>query len=142
MSSEHHSHMEHALEISKLALPSCLPNPPVGCVIVKNNAIIAEGYTQGYGKSHAEAVALEKLKSENSNLSAYVTLEPCAFQGQTPSCAKALIAAGIQAVYIGMIDPDPRNNGNGIKLLQEAGINVSVGVLEEEIRDFISSYLS
>ena len=141
MKSEHHTFMERALELSKLALPSCLPNPPVGCVIVGDSQVIAEGHTQSYGNSHAEAVALQDLES-TSDLTAYVTLEPCAFQGHTPSCAKALIAAKIKTVYIGMIDPDPRNNGNGIKLLQEAGVNVSVGILEEEIKSFIASYLS
>ena len=80
--------MHRALEVSKKALPNCIPNPPVGCVLVKNSEIIAEGFTQAIGGKHAEVKVINQYSGSLENVIAYVTLEPCAFDGRTPSCAE------------------------------------------------------
>jgi riboflavin biosynthesis protein RibD len=133
--------MSQALDIGRHALPGCLPNPPVGCVIVRNGAIIANGYTQPPGKHHAEAMALSQLETALDGLTAYVTLEPCSFAGRTPSCALALISAGVTRVYVAMLDPDPRNAGAGIEMLRQAGIEVTVGLLQDQAQQQLSPYL-
>lgn len=135
--------MAMALAESQKALPACRPNPPVGCVIVLGDRILARGFTGAPGASHAEASAISSLSYTGSaaDLAAFVTLEPCAFQGRTPSCAMALINHGIGSVFVGIIDPDPRNNGTGLQLLREAGIRVELGILEQEVRDFLAPYL-
>jgi pyrimidine deaminase RibD-like protein len=135
--------MAEALAESRNALPACRPNPPVGCVIVGNGRILARGFTGPPGAPHAEAAALSSLAFDRDpgELAAFVTLEPCAFAGRTPSCAKAIAERGIGAVFVGIIDPDPRNSGNGLALLGEAGISVELGVLEREIRAFLGPYL-
>lgn len=133
--------MRQALDQGRRALPDCLPNPPVGCVIVRHGSIIASGYTQSPGQHHAEAMALSQLEQELDDLTAYVTLEPCSFAGRTPSCALALIAAGIARVHVSMLDPDPRNAGAGVAMLRQAGIEVTVGLLEDQARRDLGPYL-
>ncbi len=138
MSIESEEFMRAALIDGRKAAPLCLPNPPVGCVLVKAGAIIARGHTQPPGLHHAEAMALSQVLGDLSGITAYVTLEPCSFQGRTPSCAKALVASGIKRVVVAMLDPDPRNSGAGIKILQAGGVDVSVGLLEcEAIADLL-----
>ena len=134
--------MAEALTLSKRALPNCKPNPPVGCVIVKDNIKIAEGFTQVPGHYHAEAAALAACTNGAKDASVFVTLEPCSFHGRTPSCAKALIEAGVKEVYVALIDPDPRNSGAGIHMLQSAGITVHVGILHEEVAAFLEQHLT
>lgn len=136
-------YMRAALERSRHALPACRPNPPVGCVIVGPSGVVAEGFTGAPGEPHAEAAALARLGSHPrlDNLVMFVTLEPCAFHGRTPSCAEALIKSGIQQVYVALVDPDPRNNGNGLLMLEKAGVRVVLGVLADEVRGFIGPYL-
>ncbi|EOX3499307.1 bifunctional diaminohydroxyphosphoribosylaminopyrimidine deaminase/5-amino-6-(5-phosphoribosylamino)uracil reductase RibD [Vibrio cholerae] len=135
--------MKRALEISKHALPKCRPNPPVGCVIVKNGQIISEGFTSSVGCSHAEKTAIEKLGKNPSlvECSIYVTLEPCSFFGRTPSCAKLIAALHPDKVFVSLIDPHTKNNGKGIEILVNANINVDVGLLEDETSSFITQYL-
>lgn len=136
--------MAEALAESRQALPACRPNPPVGCVIVGEGAILARGFTGPPGEPHAEAAAIEALASYTGNraaLTAFVTLEPCSFHGRTPSCARALIAAGIGTVVIGIIDTDPRNDGRGVRLLRDAGLAVEVGVLGADVLAFLEPYL-
>ena len=135
-------HMLRALEISKSALPHCVPNPPVGCVLVKGGKIISEGFTQAIGGNHAEVQALKLYTGSMNDLTAYVTLEPCAFVGRTPACAEAINKSGIKHVVVGMLDPDPRNNGKGVKILKEAGIHVDVGLCGEQINRFLGEYLN
>ena len=135
------SFMNQALDQGRRALPVCLPNPPVGCVIVRDGAIMASGFTQAPGEHHAEAMALSRLEQGLDDLTAYVTLEPCSFAGRTPSCALALIAAGVARVHVAMLDPDPRNAGAGIALLRQAGIAVTVGLLEDQARRDMGPYL-
>ena len=135
------SFMREAKTEGRKAREVSAPNPPVGCVLVRDGEVVARGYTSEVGILHAEAVALSRLEGEASGLSAFVTLEPCSFQGRTPSCAKALIARGVETVYVGIVDPDPRNDGKGLALLREAGIEVVLGILEEEIRSELGPYL-
>jgi pyrimidine deaminase RibD-like protein len=133
--------MRAALQEGRKALPNCLPNPPVGCVLVRGGQIIASGYTQVQGESHAEAMALSQVSGDLSDVSSYVTLEPCSFYGRTPSCAKALIDRGIGRVFVATLDPDPRNSGAGIKLLEAAGVMVKIGMLEKEAIEDLGLYL-
>ncbi len=133
--------MQAALLEGRKALPLCLPNPPVGCVLVQDGKIVSRGHTQPPGQYHAEAMALSQIDQNCLAIAAYVTLEPCSFHGRTPSCAKALIASGIKQVFVAMIDPDPRNAGAGIQILREGGIEVSVGLLEQEAHLELDPYL-
>jgi len=135
--------MAEALKDSRQALPVCLPNPPVGCVIVRGHDIVARGFTQAPGQPHAEAAALLNLGhvADPHDLALFVTLEPCAFVGRTPSCARALVASGIRDIYVGTLDPDPRNSGAGIAIMRDAGLSVRVGVPEPEVLAFIGPYL-
>jgi pyrimidine deaminase RibD-like protein len=142
MLSESAKFMRVALIEGKKALPLCLPNPPVGCVLVKNGNIVARGYTQPPSKPHAEAMALLQVSGDLSTFTAYVTLEPCSFQGRTPSCAKALVNSGIKRVFVATLDLDPRNAGAGIAILQAGGVEVTVGLLEHEAQIDLSPYLS
>jgi pyrimidine deaminase RibD-like protein len=115
-------YMALALELSKRAVPHCRPNPPVGCVLVRDDVVLATGFTQMPGRFHAEASALAALSEPSlRDISAFVTLEPCSFHGRTPSCALTLIERGVGTVYVALRDPDPRNNGKGIELLRKAG---------------------
>lgn len=133
--------MALALSESKKALPDCLPNPPVGCVLVRDGQVVATGYTKAPGEYHAEADALAKCSAPLMELTAYVTLEPCSFHGRTPSCADALIKHGIERVVVALVDPDPRNNGQGLGKLRQAGVEVVQGVYAEEVREFLEQYL-
>jgi riboflavin biosynthesis protein RibD len=135
-------YMSEALSEGRRALPACLPNPPVGCVLVQSNRIIGRGYTQPPGGAHAEIGALAAAPGNLADATLFVTLEPCSFQGRTPSCAEAIIAAGIREVVVAVIDPDPRNNGAGIEKLRAAGINVQVGLMREEAQMDLSPYLN
>lgn len=142
--------MLRALAISHKALPKCQPNPPVGCVLVTNNEIVAEGFTQEIGHNHAEIEALKAYSSDMSDsivgamsdVIAYVTLEPCAFIGRTPACANAIIESGIKHVIVAMLDPDARNSGKGISILEKAGITVEVGLCHQQVSRFLSPYLN
>ncbi|MDF2388156.1 bifunctional diaminohydroxyphosphoribosylaminopyrimidine deaminase/5-amino-6-(5-phosphoribosylamino)uracil reductase RibD [Nostoc ellipsosporum NOK] len=133
--------MEQALIEGRKALPQCLPNPPVGCVLVQAGSIIARGYTNAPGKHHAEAMALSQVEGELSDVTAFVTLEPCSFHGRTPSCALALVERKIGAVYVALVDCDPRNQGRGIDILKAAGIPVTVGLMSAEAEQYLSPYL-
>ncbi|MFN3014588.1 bifunctional diaminohydroxyphosphoribosylaminopyrimidine deaminase/5-amino-6-(5-phosphoribosylamino)uracil reductase RibD [Vibrio coralliilyticus] len=135
------SFMLRALEVSRKALPQCVPNPPVGCVLVRNDEVVAEGFTQPIGGNHAEVEALSQYSGDKSGVTAYVTLEPCSFVGRTPACADTLVKSGVEQVVVAMLDPDIRNNGRGIKILEKAGIKVSLGVCSEQVRSFLTPYL-
>lgn len=142
MSAPDEDFMRLALAEGRKALPACLPNPPVGCVFVKGGQVIASGFTQPPGQHHAEAMALSLVPGDLGDVVAYVTLEPCSFHGRTPSCAKALVARGIQRVVVAMLDPDPRNAGAGIEILKAAGVEVTVGVLEHSAVADMGAYLA
>jgi len=133
--------MQLALHESKNALPACTPNPPVGCVLVKNGKVVATGFTRSIGGNHAEVEAINKYSGTLDGVTAYVTLEPCAFEGRTPSCAKMLADSQISKIVIAVSDPDPRNNGKGIEILRNAGIDVIVGIEQSCVLKFITQYL-
>ncbi|MDO9367153.1 MAG: bifunctional diaminohydroxyphosphoribosylaminopyrimidine deaminase/5-amino-6-(5-phosphoribosylamino)uracil reductase RibD [Sphingopyxis sp.] len=127
--------MAVAIALARRGRPASAPNPNVGCVIVKDDRVIARGWTQAGGRPHAEAAALAAAGAAARGATAYVTLEPCAHASlRGPCCTDALIAAGVARVVIAAQDPDPRTNGQGIARLQEAGIAVVVGVLAAEAR--------
>ena len=130
----HHQFMSLALKLAKKGRYTTAPNPMVGCVIVKNNQIIATGYHHKYGGHHAEVLALNQAGSAASGATMYINLEPCCHFGKTPPCAPTLITAGIVKVFIAHIDPNPIVSGSGIKALQAAGIEVNIGLLEEEAK--------
>jgi pyrimidine deaminase RibD-like protein len=134
--------MALALAEGRKALPGCIPNPPVGCVLVRDGRVIATGYTSSPGKPHAEAMALSQLTGDLNDVTAFVTLEPCSFRGRTPSCALELASRKIGRVFVAMLDPDVRNNGAGMQILQGAGIDVCVGLLADQAREELGPYLA
>lgn len=125
------AYMKMALDLSRGGLGRVHPNPSVGCIIVKNNHIIARGVTGDGGRPHAETTALTRTE-DTQGATVYVTLEPCAHHGKTPPCAEALVAAKIERVVIATGDPDPRVSGDGIRILKDAGIKVDFGLMKEE----------
>lgn len=133
--------MREAIEEGKKALPGCRPNPPVGCVLVRDGAIIARGYTQPPYQPHAEPMALAQVPGDLTDVTAFVTLEPCAFHQRTPSCAKEMIARKVGAVYVALVDPHPRNQGRGIQMLRDAGMHVVIDFLADEARPHLAPYL-
>ena len=133
--------MAHCLELARRALGKTAPNPLVGCAIAKNGEIIGEGFHPGAGYPHAEVFALRDAGEKARGATAYVNLEPCNHYGRTPPCTKALIAAGVARVVIGMIDPNPLVAGGGVAKLRSAGIEVVVGVLEAECRQLNEAFI-
>ena len=127
-------YMKRALELAELGRGKVAPNPMVGAVIVKAGKIIGKGYHKKYGDNHAEVNAFENATEDVSGATLYVTLEPCAHYGKTPPCAKRIVKEGIKKVVIGVLDPNPLVAGKGVNILKDAGIEVVVGVLEEECR--------
>ncbi len=126
------TYIKLCIELAKRAVGFVSPNPLVGCVIVKNNKIIGAGFHQKYGDNHAEVNAINSAKESLYNSTLYVNLEPCAHYGNTPPCAEQIIKSGIKKVVIGTIDSNPLVQGKGIKRLKQSGIEVKVGVLEQE----------
>ncbi|RME13010.1 MAG: bifunctional diaminohydroxyphosphoribosylaminopyrimidine deaminase/5-amino-6-(5-phosphoribosylamino)uracil reductase RibD, partial [Aquificota bacterium] len=126
--------MKRALELALLRKGLTHPNPAVGCVIVKEGEIVAEGYHERAGMPHAEVVALERAGERAKDATLYVTLEPCTHFGRTPPCTDAIIKAGIKRVVVATLDPNPLVSGRGVERLRNAGIEVQVGVLEEEAK--------
>ncbi len=116
--------MRHALVLARRGLGQVAPNPAVGCVIVKNSIVIAEGWTQPGGRPHAEAMALAAAEDGAKGATTYVTLEPCSHHGQTGPCVLALVEAGIKKVVYAVQDPDPRVKGRGHNVLEAAGVEV------------------
>jgi len=127
-------HMRRALVLARAAVGMASPNPTVGCLLIKDGHIIGEGAHYYAAKDHAEVVALRQAGGEAQGATAYVTLEPCSHTGRTGPCADALIAAGIQRCVVATTDPNPLVSGSGIARLRAAGIEVSVGLCEEEAR--------
>jgi diaminohydroxyphosphoribosylaminopyrimidine deaminase/5-amino-6-(5-phosphoribosylamino)uracil reductase len=126
--------MTRALELSKKAVGFVNPNPLVGAVIVKDNRIIGEGYHEYFGGPHAEVNAFANAKEDVEGATMYVTLEPCSHYGKTPPCADAIVRNKIAKVVVGMIDPNPKVSGMGIEILRSNGIEVTTGIMENEIR--------
>src|SRR5579862_9293419 len=116
--------MRRALELAGRAVGLASPNPTVGCVLVKDGAIVGEGFHQYDLRDHAEVAALKQAGAKARNATAYVTLEPCNSTGRTGPCSEALIAAGVSRVLAAMEDPNPKTNGAGLDRLRAAGIAV------------------
>jgi diaminohydroxyphosphoribosylaminopyrimidine deaminase / 5-amino-6-(5-phosphoribosylamino)uracil reductase len=135
--------MRLALRLAQRGLGRVWPNPAVGCVIVDaRGAIAGQGWTQDGGRPHAETEALRQAGVLARGATAYVTLEPCAHQGQTGPCAEALLAAGVTRVVSACEDPDPRVAGRGHARLREGGVEVLTGVLQSEARAVNAGFLS
>ncbi len=122
--------MEHALDLARKGVGLASPNPTVGCVIVKDGAIVGEGFHQYAERDHAEIVALKQAGEKARGATLYATLEPCNHMGRTGPCTEAILAAGISRVVAAMEDPNPKTSGSGFTTLRSAGIKVGTGVLE------------
>jgi diaminohydroxyphosphoribosylaminopyrimidine deaminase / 5-amino-6-(5-phosphoribosylamino)uracil reductase len=120
--------MQRAFDLALLGSGRVAPNPLVGCVIVKDDQIIGEGYHQQYGGPHAEVNAVANATTSVEGATAYVTLEPCSHFGKTPPCADLLIQSGITTVFIANLDPNPLVAGKGVEKLQAAGITCHIGL--------------
>lgn len=126
--------MNKAAKLALRAKGMTLPNPLVGAILVKNGKIVGWGYHKKAGLAHAEIEAIAKAKKKAYGAILYVTLEPCAHYGRTDPCVDKIIASGIKKVIVGMKDPNPLNNGKGINILREHGIEVEEGLLEEKLK--------
>jgi len=136
----HEIFLKRAIDLARKGKYLTKPNPMVGCVIVKDSEVIAEGYHMKYGSNHAEINALEDLNKNNNiseaefrQLTLYCTLEPCCHHGKTGPCTDAIIKSGIKKVVIGIKDPNPKVSGSGIKQLEDNGIDVLSGFFKEEL---------
>ncbi|MDO5651741.1 MAG: bifunctional diaminohydroxyphosphoribosylaminopyrimidine deaminase/5-amino-6-(5-phosphoribosylamino)uracil reductase RibD [Moraxella sp.] len=137
-------YMALALNLAKQGAFTTRPNPAVGCVMVKDGAVIGTGFHPKAGEPHAEVFALRAAAQnghDTTGATAYVTLEPCSHHGRTPPCAAALIHAGLSRVVIATLDPNPKVAGRGMTMLQEAGIAVDVGVGEQQAKAINAGFL-
>lgn len=133
--------MELALRLAKKAKGRTSPNPMVGALVVKRNKVIGWGYHEHAGSPHAEVVALDRSGKNANGAKLYVTLEPCTHFGRTPPCVNRIIKSGIKEVIIGMVDPNPVNNGKGIDLLRKNNIQVRAGFLETELKKLNAPFI-
>ncbi|AVH15314.1 bifunctional diaminohydroxyphosphoribosylaminopyrimidine deaminase/5-amino-6-(5-phosphoribosylamino)uracil reductase RibD [Acinetobacter indicus] len=133
--------MQRAIELARLGQYSTKPNPNVGCVIIKDGQLVGEGYHPRAGQPHAEVFALRDAGDAARGATAYVTLEPCAHYGRTPPCAKGLVEAGVARVVVACPDPNPLVAGKGVQILRDAGIQVEVGVLEQQAHQLNLGFL-
>lgn len=137
--------MHWAIAEAERARGSTGDNPWVGCVICDDQGtIVARGYTQGPGEDHAEIVALRHCESQGISVARatlYSTLEPCAFHGRSPACARAIIARGVRRVVVGIRDPNPRVDGAGNQILRDAGVEVIEGVCAAEVTRNLADWI-
>ncbi len=124
--------MSRALKLAKRGVYTTAPNPNVGCVIVRDGEIVGEGHHHRAGEPHAEVHAMRMAGDKAEGATAYVTLEPCSHYGRTPPCAEGLIKAKVARVVCAMEDPNPKVAGRGFQMLRDAGVEVQVGLLENE----------
>jgi diaminohydroxyphosphoribosylaminopyrimidine deaminase/5-amino-6-(5-phosphoribosylamino)uracil reductase len=132
--------MKKALALAEKGLGLASPNPSVGCVIVQNGQIVGQGWHEYARRDHAEVRALNQASERSRNATVYLTLEPCCHQGRTPPCVHRLIEAGIRRVVVARIDPNPKVSGQGIEILRSAGVQVDVGLMQEEAGRIIESF--
>ncbi|PMR78272.1 bifunctional diaminohydroxyphosphoribosylaminopyrimidine deaminase/5-amino-6-(5-phosphoribosylamino)uracil reductase RibD [Halomonas urumqiensis] len=133
--------MARALELARRGRYTTHPNPRVGCVLVKHDRVVGEGWHERAGEPHAEVHALRQAAGNARGATAYVTLEPCSHQGRTGPCAVALIEAGVGKVEVAMADPNPAVAGRGIAMLRDAGIEVALGLLEDQARELNPGFI-
>jgi diaminohydroxyphosphoribosylaminopyrimidine deaminase/5-amino-6-(5-phosphoribosylamino)uracil reductase len=144
MASRDERFMQAALEAARTVVGRTGDNPPVGCVVVHGEAVVATGATQPPGGSHAEVMALRAAEASGlpvAEMELYVILEPCSFTGRTPPCSRLLVAKRPRRVVVGVRDPHPLVRGSGIAELRAAGIEVEEGVLARPIREFLAGWL-
>lgn len=134
-------YMRRALTLARKGLGRTAPNPAVGCVIVKDGEVVGEGWHKKAGTPHAEIHALQQAGPLARGADLYVTLEPCSHHGRTPPCSEALIAAKVRRVVVGMVDPFPQVSGAGIQQLRAAGIEISLGLLEDACRELNKGFI-
>ncbi len=135
-------HMTRALALARLGLYSTTPNPRVGCVIVKDDVVVGEGWHRRTGEPHAEALALAQAGERARGATVYVTLEPCAHHGRTPPCTDLLVEAGVERVIAAMEDPNPLVNGRGLERLRAAAIDVRCGLMGHEAAELNVGFVS
>ncbi len=133
MKKDHLYYMELAMQLALKARGKTSPNPLVGAVVVKNGRIVGRGYHEKAGLPHAEIIALDEAGREAKAATLYVTLEPCTHFGRTPPCVDRIIKSQVKQVIVGMLDPNPANNGKGINILRQNKIKTRVGFLEDEL---------
>ncbi len=133
-------YMAQAIRLAEKGRYTTDPNPRVGCILVKDEKIIAEGWHKKAGQGHAEVNALSQVENARGS-TAYVTLEPCSHFGKTGPCCEALISAGVQRVVVAMQDPNPLVAGRGIQRMQDAGINVECGVLQQQAKELNPGFI-
>lgn len=132
----HEEYMRVALQEARKGRGSVEPNPMVGALIVEDDEIVAQAHHEKFGELHAERLALNQLgRRPKPGATMYVILEPCSTEGKTDACTGHLAVSGISRVVVGAIDPNPAHRGKGIKILQDAGIEVVSGVLEKECEE-------
>ena len=141
-SAEDSAYMARAMRLAANGKYTAHPNPMVGCVLVRDGAVVGEGWHRLAGEPHAEINALKAAGERARGATAYVTLEPCSHEGKTPPCAPALVAAGVSEVVVAMQDPFPAVGGNGIAALEAAGITVRVGLMERTAGILIEGFLT
>lgn len=134
-------YMRLALSLAKKGLGTTSPNPMVGAVLVKGSQIVGKGYHKKAGSHHAEVIAIGDAREEAKGSVLYINLEPCSHVGKTPPCADAVIEAGIKKAVISMVDPNPEVSGRGIEKLRKAGIDVKVGLFEEEAKKLNEAFI-
>lgn len=134
-------YMGLALKLSLKAKGKISPNPLVGALVVKSGKIIGRGFHAKAGLAHAEIIALDEAGKKAKGAVLYVTLEPCAHTGRTPPCINRIIQSGIKEVVVGLIDPNPLNNGKGIMLLKQSNIKVRIGVLGDQVKKINESFI-
>ncbi len=133
--------MRRAVALAQKPISAPHPNPRVGCVIVKDGRVVAEGFHQAAGSAHAEAAALDAGQDVRGG-TMFITMEPCSTHGRTPPCVERILAAAIDRVVIASPDPNPVNGGLGIQRLHEAGVETEVGLLDEEARAINRGFFS
>ncbi|MGI0495017.1 bifunctional diaminohydroxyphosphoribosylaminopyrimidine deaminase/5-amino-6-(5-phosphoribosylamino)uracil reductase RibD [Alkalinema pantanalense CENA528] len=134
-------YLQRCLELAQQALGKTAPNPLVGSVIVNNGVVVGEGFHPRAGEPHAEVFALRQAGEQAQGATLYVNLEPCSHFGRTPPCADAIVAAGLQRVVVGMVDPNPNVAGQGIAKLRQAGLEVIVGVEEAACQELNEAFV-
>ena len=137
-------YMKRAIELAERGRHRVMPNPLVGCILVKDDEVVAEGWHDHIGGLHAEQMAIADAESKSvatRGATAYVTLEPCNHFGRTPPCTEALLWAGVSKVVIGAMDPNPTVRGDGARTLEESGVEVVTGVLEAECESQMEEFI-